>query len=75
MITSDNKLIITWQTGDVELVAEMYDMPTPTHEQCVETLIMADGYHDATIGINWMVLHECLRIVQEGEGDEENDSA
>ena len=65
MINEKDQLIITWQTDDVIVVAEMYDMPVPSYDQCIETLIMADGYHDASIGINWMVLYECLWIVQD----------
>jgi hypothetical protein len=70
MINEKGQLIITWQTEDVIVTAEMYDMPVPTYDQCVETLHLADGYHDASIGINWMVLYECLRIVQEGGEDD-----
>jgi hypothetical protein len=70
MINEKGQLIITWQTEDVIVAAEIGNMPVPTYDQCVETLHLADRHHNACVGINWDMLRECLRIVQEGEPDD-----
>ena len=38
MINEKGQLIITWQTEDVIVAAEMHNMPVPSYDQCVETL-------------------------------------
>ena len=57
MINDTGELIITWCIEDVICLAQDREYPmTPTREQAMAVLDVADRRHDANIGINWDVL-------------------
>ena len=45
------KISIVWSVDDVKCVR-----PDLTKEQCCEVLVCAEHYHDASVGISWVVL-------------------
>lgn len=60
---------VVWMIDDVTSIR-----PDLTEEQAWEVLREADRYHDATIGINWDVLHyHAEALFGEAPDDEESD--
>lgn len=54
-IRNGDAIVFIWSAGDVESLAEVYDVDV-TEEQCREVLAQAKRYYDASVGLSFTEL-------------------
>lgn len=73
MIDKNNELVIVWTVDDVRQAARDIEYPADISDEiAMEALRRADRRHDATIGMNWDIITECLLEVIGGKRNEQN---